>query len=283
MTKTIPNVGDTIYATVVHGVSHAEKRLCTVTNTANATVVPDCYIKADFPEYTVNGIHRAARDWNVSDWIAVGDTVKATDIPGYRHLDGSIVTVTRLAQESQGRVYFEGEGFKDSRYPDQDNMSLAFYGAEKCDPPVDVTETILKADHDREIEALKAELTRTQERLSKAQSNYRDDMRHIESTMRDVKDEQSWCDEGTNAVIERINAGLSGGWSFDMYEQEFTLYVEVTGTMTKRVEVVVTAIDEDAAREALEDDPHSYIDDADSILTDAARHTSFDDVEVNVD
>jgi hypothetical protein len=279
MTKTIPSVGDTVYSITVHGVSHAQKRLCTVNRIVNNA--DGDFINAAFGEYVdSDGIKRHPHDWNVVDWIAPGDTVKATDIPGYSHLDGSVVTVTRIHKESgTNRPYFEAKGFNDPRYPDSPDLELAFYGAEKCDPLSDQPKHPL----DLEVERLKAALTRAQERLSQQQTIYRNDMGHIEVTMRAVKDEQGWCDEGTNDVIERINEGLEGGWEFDRYEQEYEFTVTVTGTMTKTLSVTVSAVSEDAAREMVEESPDEYLsDDTDSILTEAARNISFEDVEVEV-
>ncbi len=133
-----------------------------------------------------------------------------------------------------------------------------------------------------EVATLKAELARAQARLTEQQQRYRSDMGHIESTMRDVKGEQGWCDEGTNAVIDRINEGLTGGWEFDRYESEFEVPVTVTGTITTRTSVTVTATSLEEAREMVRRDPSDFVDDADDLLTDAARSVSFEDVEIEL-
>lgn len=123
---------------------------------------------------------------------------------------------------------------------------------------------------------------RDSERLMQQQSSYRQDMSHIESTMREVKDEQGWCDDGTNEVIRRINEGLKGGWEFDEYRKLVMSRVSISATVDATVEVWHYE-DDDA------DDPDNWRDedgdeiDADETMTEALRseyqRNGFDTVE----
>lgn len=100
-------------------------------------------------------------------------------------------------------------------------------------------------------------LQREQERLTEQQRHYRHDMQHWESTMREVKDEQTWCDDGTNRVIQRLNDGFIGGWEIDEYRKRERVTVRIRGEVYREVEVYVDP-DDDA------DDPDNWYDSRDS-------------------
>jgi hypothetical protein len=69
-------VGDKIYAIYVDAVPYANNQVCTVER-----IDSDGDAYCEFPTYTDSeGNVRPATKWYVSDWIAAGDTVIATDI-----------------------------------------------------------------------------------------------------------------------------------------------------------------------------------------------------------
>jgi len=88
---------------------------------------------------------------------------------------------------------------------------------------------------------------RAEERLSQQQATYRHDMQHWETTLRVAKDEQEWCEEGTNEVIEKLNEGFTGGWHIEPYtvrwKVKLTEWVKVPIDRTFEVD----ALNEDEA------------------------------------
>lgn len=109
-------------------------------------------------------------------------------------------------------------------------------------------------------------LQREQERLTEQQSRYRHDMQHWESTMRHEKEEQNWCDEGTNRVIQRLNDGFIGGWEIEEYSQIVEAEVTIRGEVIKTITVHVKDGDDP-------DDPDNWVDeDGDSIDADETAH-----------
>lgn len=130
-------------------------------------------------------------------------------------------------------------------------------------------------------EARLQRIQQTEDRHTQQMGKYRNDMKHWETVLRGQKEERGWCDEGTNEVIDALNAGFIGGWEIEPYETEFDLEVEITGTMKATTTVTISASSEEKAREMFDEDPYSYID-ADDLLTDAARNVSFDDVEIDL-
>jgi len=140
----------------------------------------------------------------------------------------------------------------------------------------DLTEQLY--DMCREAETLRSELNRSQERLGESQRDYRHDMQHWETTLRDTKEQQNWCDEGTNEVIRTLNSGFQGGWQIDEYLDEFEIEITVRGTIETTTSVMVEARSREAALEKVLEDTDDYFD-CDEILTDAARSVSFTDIE----
>lgn len=128
--------------------------------------------------------------------------------------------------------------------------------------PDELREIIRRFDRDltemRQINGSRlSELEQARQRLATAQENYRHDMAHWESTMRHEKEEQAWCDEGTNRVIQRLNEGFIGGWEIDEYRKRERVSVRIRGEVYREVDVYVDP-DDDA------DDPDNWYDSRDS-------------------
>ena len=111
---------------------------------------------------------------------------------------------------------------------------------------------------DEIIADLTDQLYQASKEVDRYSNMYLTDMVHWENTMRDVKDRQGWCDEGTNKIIGELNQGFIG-WQLDYYEQEFEIEVEVMATISTRVTVTVSATSEELAAEYVLDDPTSYL------------------------
>lgn len=82
------------------------------------------------------------------------------------------------------------------------------------------------------IDSLKAEV----QRLISA---YRHDMGHWESTLRQAKDEENWCDDGTNRIIDILNSGFTGGWEIEPYRKLVEVEVAVEARVATRLRVYV--------------------------------------------
>ena len=111
-----------------------------------------------------------------------------------------------------------------------------------------------------------SELERARQRLDEQQGKYRHDMQHWESTLRDAKQDQNWCDEGTNEVIETLNNGFIGGWEIDPYCEIVEAEVTVEGKVIKTITVHVRKGDDSY-------DPNNWVDeDGDEIDADETVH-----------
>lgn len=137
------------------------------------------------------------------------------------------------------------------------------------------------------LEEQVAELTDDLYQVSRsyvAASTHRDRLQHdidfFTSTMRNVKDVEGWCDDGTNNIISQLNGGFDVHY-IEPYESEFEIEYEITAGVTTRGTVLVTASSEDAAREFFLDDPEAYITPDEEAL-DEARSTGWDSCEVEL-
>jgi len=91
---------------------------------------------------------------------------------------------------------------------------------------------------------------------------------------------RGWCTE-FDEIIDEVNAALPDGWELPERKREFTIEIEVTGTIRTTTSVTVEAKTEDEAREMIDDGEGEHYD-SDDILTRAAKNVSFDDVEVEI-
>jgi hypothetical protein len=96
-----------------------------------------------------------------------------------------------------------------------------------------------------------SEIQNASRRLTEQQGVYRTDMNHWESTLRQAKEDQDWCDEGTNRVIDRLNNGFIGGWEITPYRAREQRTIRIEGTVYRDVTVWVDPDDD-------EDDPGNW-------------------------
>lgn len=115
-----------------------------------------------------------------------------------------------------------------------------------------------------------------------AASTHRDRLQHdidvFTSTMRDVKDVEGWCDDGTNTIIMRLNDRFDVHY-IEPYQQEHEIEYEITASVMVRGTVMVTASSQDAAREFFDDDPDSFITPHEEAM-DELRSLGWDNIEV---
>lgn len=131
---------------------------------------------------------------------------------------------------------------------------------------------------DEIIADLTEQLYQASKEVDRYKNMYTTDMAHWEKIMRDVKEREMWCDEGTNAIIGELNQGFVG-WQLDYYEQDFEIEVEVTATISTTVTVVVSAASQELAAEYIMDSPESYFNPT-AELEDAVSDCDYD-VEIN--
>lgn len=121
-------------------------------------------------------------------------------------------------------------------------------------------------------------LSKSTEGVITLNTRLQSDLDHYTTVMRDTKDLEGWCDDGTNKVIAALNEGFMA-YYIEPYESEFEIEYEITAGVTTRGSVMITASSEDAAREFFDDDPESFIT-PDSEALDEARSTGWDSCEV---
>lgn len=107
-----------------------------------------------------------------------------------------------------------------------------------------------------------------------------------------VKQEQGWCDEGTQDVVDRLNAMLTQH-TFVM-ERFFEVSAAIEGTLYKPVTLRIKARSQDEAEEIVrrassDQEMDSLLDDTeglpgtvDEVLTGAARNIPFENIDVSL-
>jgi len=115
-----------------------------------------------------------------------------------------------------------------------------------------------------------------------AASTHRDnlehDLKHYDEVMRETKEAQGWCDDGSNKVIATLNDGFTAHY-IEPYESEFEIEYEITAGVIVRGTVMITASSEDAAREFFDDSPSDFIN-PENEATDEVRSLGWDNCEV---
>lgn len=95
-----------------------------------------------------------------------------------------------------------------------------------------------------------------------AASTHRDRLQHdidlFTSTMRDVKETEGWCDDGSNRIIMQLNDEFQT-YFIEPFQQEFEVEYEINAGVIVRGTVMVMASSQDAAEEFFKDDINSYI------------------------
>jgi len=90
-----------------------------------------------------------------------------------------------------------------------------------------------------------SEIEKCRNQVSDLRSIYAHDMQHWEDVLREQKEEQEWCDDGTNEVIRRLNDGFKGGWEIKECRKLVLHKKRVSGTVTAFVEVWVPEGEDD--------------------------------------
>jgi hypothetical protein len=121
-------------------------------------------------------------------------------------------------------------------------------------------------------------------RLRTQQDRYSADMRSIERIMLETKEQQSWCDNGWNEVVDEVNAALVGGYEFDRMMKRKRMTKRVRGTVYRDVEVWVAddddTDDDDADNWFQSEDGDDQFGELADILCNEFENNGFDDIEV---
>lgn len=108
---------------------------------------------------------------------------------------------------------------------------------------------------------------------------------HIGNAFIDEANRRGWCSEADD-FIAKLNSTISTlGYELPVREQEYTIEVTVTGSISTSYTFTVTAQNEDTAREIAESDLRYGNINLDSVLTDAANNhfDSFDDIDWDIE
>lgn len=257
-TITMPAVGQRVVATNVASVPHANNRMCVVREVCNSD------IQADFMAYTDGDVTYPATSWFVSDWIAVGDSVIASDIPSFQHLSGQEVVVTNI-DTHEGRPYYRAM-FKDGECEND----LCFYSATKVastEPPATAEKTVGASSITIPANVTPSELEAIIERLSNdlAEANTRSSSRQtrIEELQRIVdnahrcmdiigdrliseSNDRDWCSE-FDRIIDEVNGQLPSPFCLPVRNKDYEVTWTETYTVTVSRTETYTARDEDDA------------------------------------
>jgi len=211
---------------------------------------------------------------------AIGTTIKARQIRGAEHYEGMHGVVTDIPTEYAGKLIsvefpslVEGQGVCSLLVSEWDIVT---------------TDALLVrvAAFEAEVAHLKSVLEREQGRVREAQNHYYDDMSSINDIMREVKGEQSWCDDGYNGVVDRVNTALVGGYEFPEFRGLVKKWVTVRGETTVDVDVWVHEGDDENDSDYWMDEDGDEISDPDEFMQEALiaefnrMSSRFDDVEV---
>jgi hypothetical protein len=117
-----------------------------------------------------------------------------------------------------------------------------------------------------------------------AASTHRDrlqhDLEHYDTVMRETKEAQGWCDDGSNEVIAHLNNGFDVHF-IEPYEQEFEVEYEITASVKLSGTYTIMASSQEAADEFFSDDPDSYIT-PETLAKEAVTYGDWDNIEVEV-
>lgn len=157
--------------------------------------------------------------------------------------------------------------------------------------PATPVEPAIITDLQAQIDTLTLEATTqtnlhidTKERLAESQRRYSADMRSIERIMLETKEQQSWCDNGWNEVVDEVNEALIGGYEFDRIKRRKRMTKRVRGTVYRDVEVWVgdddDTDDDDADNWYQSEDGDDQFGELADILNNEYENNGFDDIEV---
>jgi hypothetical protein len=110
--------------------------------------------------------------------------------------------------------------------------------------------------------------------------NLQHDLQHYDEVMRETKEEQGWCDDGSNQVIQALNDGFLCHF-IEPYQQEFEVEYRIVASVETQGTVMVMASSQEAAEEFFGDDPDSYIT-PETLAKEAVQYGDWENIEVEV-
>jgi hypothetical protein len=124
------------------------------------------------------------------------------------------------------------------------------------------------------------EMSRLYQMDKKYMKNLQHDLNHYDEVMRETKQEQGWCDDGTNQVIQALNDGFKAHF-IEPYASEFEVEYRIVASVETYGTVMVMASSQEAADEFFSDDPDSYIT-PETLAKEAVTYGDWENIEVEV-
>jgi hypothetical protein len=110
--------------------------------------------------------------------------------------------------------------------------------------------------------------------------NLQHDLYHYDEVMRETKEEQGWCDDGSNQVIHALNDGFLAHF-IEPYQMEFEVEYRIVASVETQGTVMIMASSQEAAEEFFGDDPDSYIT-PETLAKEAVTFGDWENIEVEV-
>ena len=203
-----------------------------------------------------------------------GDKVKVVNIPDHVRNGMEATIAPILGTEDNPITYFVD--FDDSVSMWINKSHLELITAAPQDEYADMS-------LEEQVAILTEELyqvSRSYDSASQQRNRLQYDITFFTDTMRDVKEVEGWCDDGTNTIIDQLNNGFQEHY-IEPYQQEFEVEYEITASVTYSGRQMVMASSQDAANEFFSDDPESYIT-PEEIAKEAVQYGDWDHCEVEV-
>jgi hypothetical protein len=124
------------------------------------------------------------------------------------------------------------------------------------------------------------EMSRLYQMDKKYIKNLQHDLNHYDEVMRETKEEQGWCDDGSNQVIHALNDGFLAHF-IEPYQMEFEVEYRIVASVETQGTVMIMASSQEAAEEFFGDDPDSYIT-PETLAKEAVTFGDWENIEVEV-
>ena len=265
-------VGRKVVAQIVPGAEAFNGAIAIVTNAG--TVGSSTVLRGEFksPQKPDDTVSFTFQDFRVLP--TVGDRVTYTGT-AMEHLSGRVGTVS-IDDGSEMPLFIRG------LYADNADRGIwATYGDATLleDEAPSQVETVTKADYER----LQQELDRANERVEELRvraGKWERDFDRLANAVMNEAERRDWCsdfEDFEDRVDEELEIGV-----MPRREREWDVEVNVEGTLRISTTVSVTASSQEAANEMVNENMDEYVN-ADELLTDKARHVSFEDIECEVE
>lgn len=128
------------------------------------------------------------------------------------------------------------------------------------------------------VAALRSERDHAQERLHDYSNKVAQDSQILSEKLIEEANRRNWCDE-YDEIVDALN-GLFLVLSIDQRTREYEVEVVLSGTITARTTVIVTAGSREDAEQLIRDDVDAYTDVADTLINEL-QCGGLDDLEID--